>query len=411
MNQRTSPASVGPVRQRYELVDALRGFALCGVLLANLSSLTLYQYMGEQAQAALPTAAFDQGAQTALKWLLHHKAVTVFALLFGFGFTMQLERTEAGGGSRAFVRRMGVLLAFGLLHSAFWWGDILLVYAIAGFALLPLRRCPDRWLPWIGFVLALPATALFGMWWRAQITAASQLPPEVFSQVFSAASAPSLASAFAGNFQLLQWWYPLGGLMLVCFSLGRFLLGAWAARQGLLREPQQHLPLLRTILGWTLVTGLATTALDAWAEPMKRVLGVAGDSTPWVVFAWSLLRLSGPLLLGIAIGTGFVLLYQRPRWQRVLREFAPAGRMALTHYLSQTVICSALFYGYGLGWGPWGGTPAWFVTWAVLFGAQMAASRWWLARFRFGPMEWLWRSITYAQPQAMRLSSNTEGRA
>lgn len=384
------------------MVDALRGFALCGVLLANLSAFSLYQLLPPDAQAALATADFDRSAKLALEWLLHHKAVTVFSILFGFGFAMQLERagSESEGGRR-YLRRMTVLLAIGLLHTLVWWGDILLVYAMGGFALLAFRRCPDRWLPWLGFAIALPVTALVRVWFSAHAAAWPLTAPQVMEQTGRLSASPLLADALAGNFVFLSWWYPIGGLMLVTFSLGRFLLGIWAGRRGLLQHPERHRALLLRILAWTVPTGVAATALQGW-------LGRHKGAVPWLeagpgVLVSNTITFAGPLLLGIAIGTGFVLLYLRDGWRRWLRAFAPAGRMALSNYLVQTLACTAVFYGYGLGLGPGYGTPAWFVAWIVLFGAQMAGSAWWLSRYRFGPMEWLWRSLTYGVRQPMRL--------
>ena len=398
-------APAGPDRSRYELVDALRGFALCGVLLANLSSFSLYAYLPQSTRAALASADFDAAAGVALEWLLHHKAVTVFALLFGFGFAMQLERAQAAGeGLRPYLRRMAVLLALGALHTLAWWGDILLVYALGGLLLPLFLRCPDRWLPWLGLAIALPVTAALRMWFMAHAAAWPVATPQVLQAAGEALASPSAGAALRGNLSLLRWWLPIGAVMLVAFSLGRFLLGLWAARRGLLQDPGRHRALLLRILAWTLPLGVAATALQSSMDRLKAAWPwLSGDGSGALVAG--MVSFAGPLLLGIAIAAGFVLLYQREGWRRWLRHFAPAGRMALTHYLVQTLACSAVFYGYGLGLGPWYGTPAWFVAWVALFGAQLLASRWWLARFRYGPMEWLWRSLALARPQPMRVAS------
>lgn len=391
----------GEARPRYELVDALRGFALCGVLLANLSSFSLYAYLPADARAALASADFDAAANVALEWLLHHKAVTVFAILFGFGFATQLERAQAAGlGLRPYLRRMAVLLAIGALHTLFWWGDILLVYALGGLLLPLFRRCPDRWLPWLGFAIALPVTALLRTWFSAHAAAWPASPPQVLRAAGEALASPSLPVALDGNLALLHWWAPIGVPMLVAFSLGRFLLGVWAARRGLLQAPAANRALLLRILAWTLPSGLAATALQSSMARLRA-------AWPWLAGDWgaplaNVIAFAGPLLLGIAFGIAFVLLYLRAGWQRWLRRFAPAGRMALTHYLVQTLACSAVFYGYGLGLGPWYGTPAWFLAWVALFGAQLLASGWWLARYRYGPVEWLWRSLTWGRRPPMR---------
>jgi uncharacterized protein len=121
---------------------------------------------------------------------------------------------------------------------------------------------------------------------------------------------------------------------------------------------------------------------------------------PFSGLAWS----TAFLALACAYAAGFALLFQRPRWQRILQAFSPVGRMALTNYLLQTVIALWLFYGYmpGPGWsgqvGPVGLVPILI----GVFGAQIVFSAWWLRRYRFGPMEWLWRSLTYGRPQPMR---------
>jgi uncharacterized protein len=113
---------------------------------------------------------------------------------------------------------------------------------------------------------------------------------------------------------------------------------------------------------------------------------------------------TGALKLGLAYAAIFVLLFQRATWRRWLQLFAPVGRMALTNYITQTVVAIALFYGIGLGIGPRFGLVGVLVSGAIIFAVQIALSHWWLARFHFGPLEWLWRSLTYGQRPPMRRS-------
>jgi uncharacterized protein len=103
------------------------------------------------------------------------------------------------------------------------------------------------------------------------------------------------------------------------------------------------------------------------------------------------------------------LLFLQPAWQTRMRVLAPMGRMALTHYLMQSVLGIVLFYGIGLGIGPRWGVAGWLAAWALIFFAQVGLSHWWLARFRFGPAEWLWRSMTYGRPQPMGTMRQAEG--
>lgn len=115
-----------------------------------------------------------------------------------------------------------------------------------------------------------------------------------------------------------------------------------------------------------------------------------------------MLRNLAPLNLALFYLSAFVLLFQRPAWRARLGLLAPVGRMALTNYLAQTVVAIALFYGVGLGIGPRFGMVGVCVATLAIFPLQLAASAWWLRRYRFGPLEWLWRSLTYGRMQPMR---------
>ncbi|MGH8027193.1 MAG: DUF418 domain-containing protein, partial [Pseudoxanthomonas sp.] len=183
------------------------------------------------------------------------------------------------------------------------------------------------------------------------------------------------------------------------FVFGRFLLGYWAGREGLLQRPEAHRRLLQRLFIVTAIIGAAATALGHFEKPLHvNISAFAGQ--PGSV----LLRLvlgGGPLALGIAYATGFALLFLRAPCRRYLRLLAPVGRMALTNYLTQTAVCVSVFYGVGLGVGPGYGIAGILLAWILLFGAQVLLSRWWLSRYRFGPMEWLWRSLTYGRRQPL----------
>ncbi|MGH8026406.1 MAG: DUF418 domain-containing protein, partial [Pseudoxanthomonas sp.] len=171
--QRLCPAQYGSPSaegERLELIDALRGFALAGVLLVNLGSFTLYAFLDEGARTALPTAGFDRVADAIKSLLVDEKAITLFSMLFGLGFALQLQRAEAQGstGLRLYLRRIGVLLLFGVVHSyLFWWGDILLIYALMGLLLVLCRKLSSRGLLVLGLSVALLLPALIAPWMEA----------------------------------------------------------------------------------------------------------------------------------------------------------------------------------------------------------------------------------------------------
>ena len=177
-----------------------------------------------------------------------------------------------------------------------------------------------------------------------------------------------------------------------------FLLGTWFVRSGVMQEPARHLPFFRKLALYGLPIGiglgLLAGAIARSHDPGERYDG-------WIV-ASGLRQLGNlPACLGY-LGLVVTILYGRSPWNRI-RVLAPAGRMALTNYLMQSVICMPVFYGFGLGqWGMPRSRQVLFVV--VVFAAQVAFSHWWLARFRYGPMEWLWRGFTYRQVPALRLS-------
>ena len=394
--------------ERLSLLDALRGFALAGVLLVNLGAFTLYFYLSPEQRAALPTAGFDHWARMVLYCFVSGKFITLFSLLFGLGFAVQLMRAEQRGQDvrSLYARRLTVLLLIGTAHWLFlWWGDVLRLYAILGFGLLLFRRASPRVLLWSGLAFSCLGAALLGLVLNPLLEpalGALPAPAAVNAEALRAFGGGSYADVvrqnpyFDGLYLARNWYEPL-------FIFGRFLLGFWAGRMLLLHEPERNRDLLRRIFAWSLAAGLlgnGVAVLRAYFDLAKRYPALDG---PVGNAAMELLTSTGSIGLGAAYATGFALLFLRPAWRRRLAVLAPVGRMALTNYLAQTAVGILVFYGVGLGVGPRFGVPGRLVAFALIFGTQIALSRWWLARFRFGPAEWVWRSLTYGRAQPMRL--------
>lgn len=391
---------------RLALLDALRGFALAGMLLANLNALTLYNYLSAAQRAALPTADLDHWARIAFVVFVSRKFLTLFSLLFGLGFAVQLTRAEARGAEAipTYVRRLAVLLLIGLAHGTLlWWGDVLRFYAVLGFALVPFRRASSRTVLWSGLALACVGWPLLRLItdpfvgpWLERIPSRQTANAETFA-IFSQGSYAEVVrrNPVHDLLEVAYFWY------LPLFIFACFLLGFWAGRQRLFHEPQAHRVLLRRIFAGSLAVGLAGTAMNV-PHPLAHALGLAGPLGLAVVRT---LTVSGAIAMGVAYATGFALLFLRPGWRPRLEVLAPVGRMALTNYLVHSLICVPVFYGFGLGVGPRFGIPGRLAALALLFGGQILASRWWLARFRFGPAEWAWRSLTYLEAQPMRVTA------
>src|SRR5690606_34001985 len=263
-------------------------------------------------------------------------------------------------------------------------------YALAGLLLLPLARWRPRNLAILGIALVyLPHLP----WW--QLADWSLARAQAYPGALVAFSSEHAGTMLRGNQVFNLWWWQshwrvpasLPGLMSIGLALGN---------SHVLRDPALHARFWKWLLP-CLPAGLALALLVTLSD-YGRLGRLAPPGAPWMhVF-------DPGIVLVIAIGYAalFVSLFPRSDWHRWLRHLAPVGRMALSNYLAQSAAGIAVFYGVGLGVGPRYGMVAVVCTFVVLFGAQIAFSRWWLDRFRFGPAEWLWRSLTYGRRQPMR---------
>lgn len=396
-----SPAATPPragAPARLEVLDALRGVALLGVLLANLRAFSLHDFLPPAASAS----PVDLAAQGLMAALIDAKAATLFALLFGVGFALQLGPAPCAPGRRPrYAARLLALLAIGLLHA--WllsWGDILRYYALLGLLMLPMAGWSARRLAIVGAALALFA-------WPLLLPLARQaLPPQTPSAqaaaaALSAFSAPDLMRAWAANLdydlrmRIANW-------SLLLFVMGRLMIGAALGRTGLFLDPAAHLAAWRRLAGAAFLVGVPATAFVLLRDGAILFTDGWWAGGPGRDLA-RVLRGLASLALGLGYMAGFVLLFQSPRARRVLSLFAPVGRMALTNYLGQSVLAIGLFYGIGLGLGPDASLPRILALGVLLFMVQALASAWWLGRYALGPCEWLWRSAAAGRWQAMRL--------
>lgn len=404
--------------ERIQLIDVLRGFALFGVLLANMAWLSGEELVLTDARAAsLPTAAFDHYAKYLINFFVDGKANTIFAFLFGLGFAVQLIRAEERGVSilPVYARRLFVLLLFGLAHMLLlWYGDILHLYALMGFVLILFRRRSGKTLLVTGTLLAVvPFALLFSLPWLFSLFGvvpdAAERAAELASEI---QSKEARLAVFAGGSYLAivraHWRYNLdeyitSGIMfaLSFYALGRFLLGYYVGRRRLLHESHLHLPLFRRLLVWGLACGVVGNAIFVWVS-FAMDAKTANEASLWAVGAAWIILLGIPSM-SLFYLSSIVLLFQRPRWRSRLMWLAPVGRMALTNYLMQTVFHLFIFYGFGLGLIRRVGTSLCIPLSLAIFAFQILYSRWWLARFRFGPAEWLWRTLTYGARQPMRV--------
>ena len=360
--------SAAAPEERIESIDAVRGVALFGVLIVNLVSefrVSIFQQfleVGAQPVERIVAAGFEQ------------KAFCLFALLFGVGLAIQFERLSASG--RPFywlARRLAVLLAFGLVHLLLVWnGDILTQYALAGFVALPfLRLRPGALLvASLSFLAAFAAgVALYAVSWPDAAALAAHVARA--NQVYSTGSLAEIWRFSLGELPLLL------ALHIAVFprTLALFVFGMFLWRAGILKRAQDFKSEILVAAIVAIATGAVLTAADAVLAPVALALGY------------------GAALLALA---------ELPFTRRWLSVFAPIGRMAFTNYVLQSVIFGFVFFGYGLGQFGRMDAAAAFALGVAVYAGQLVLSRWWLGRYRFGPIEWLWRTLMYGAAQPVR---------
>ena len=365
------PLAPTPPRQRDPGLDILRGLALFGVLLENMQHFVVPSYT---AWAFGPQGSgLDRAVVWTLRAVCDNKVYMLFALLFGYGIGLQ-ARSAAEAFRGHHLWRMGTLALIGLAHSLVWDGDILLTYALLAMLLLPLRRWPERrlWRLALAFLL-LPLAAESLAW------CVGMLAPETrtwLEERLRTARYPVQQSSFA--FAMLA----------IGLGAGRERYHARAETLLAAARPRLRAALALAALGHA----VALVVMMSWRGPALSAPGLllaAGVAVgaPALVFVYVFLALAG---------------LQRPAWRRRLAPLAPVGRATLTNYVLQSLIGVGILMRTGLG--PLGPvTPPLGVALTLLvFALQVVASRWWLERFQFGPVEWLWRSITYGSVQPLR---------
>lgn len=463
------------ITERIDLMDVLRGFALMGILLMNVEWFN--RPIAELLRLDTTLTGLDHATAWTIKIFVEGKFYKLFSLLFGMGFAVMLTRAEAKGKpfTAMFLRRMGALFLFGMLHMVLLWsGDILHDYAVGGLLLLGwvalfrwrrLRRFDtDRFLRRFSLIaIALPlvvgAAVGFGYglthdqgearraWQERQ-----QTEPRIEAMLAEAKAgrrdlisepkkkekvdldklSPAQrierrAEAHARRraehdqdvveetkaFKQPSYWVatrfraekslnrlaktPLFSLFIL---LPIFLFGFWLIRSGVVRDPEPYLPAYRIVALVGLLFGFifSVGAYTITHHPVTQLINAFSA----IGFMMTLL---GQLLMAAGYMAFFVLAMHSPRWRERLRWLAPMGRMALTNYLMHSLILTTLFYGYGFA--QFGRIPraSQMLLVVAIVALQALLSRWWLSRFQYGPLEWLWRSITYWQWQPLRAHS------
>lgn len=375
---------------RIHLLDLLRALALLAILLAHAHDhFNLYVYPVEEGAIAVLNRAAD--------WFHLHfltgKAFMLFAFLFGISFFIQLDRSEARGRDfrKRFAGRLGLLYLFGVLHTVFYDGDILTMFAMQGLLLIPLYKVAPRWLPAIGlgFLLCLPLATFLLKWifdtpylcsYQWENTGADR------NDVFLSGSFAEVAEWNFLYGQTSKWKYVIESGR-IGQTFGLFVLGLWLGKRRIFENPAANRPFFMRMLAVCVPLWLLG-ALAGWATGVPAL-----DAFCLVI---SNLGFIGAFVAAFAMAASSA-------WAGALiRLLAPVGRTTLTMYILQSVVFTFFFYGWGLAMATRLGAFASMAAGLALFALQAALAGFWLRHLRYGPLEWLWRSGTHGAWQPLR---------
>ncbi|UVS30803.1 DUF418 domain-containing protein [Bacteroides fragilis] len=385
-------------KKRINSIDALRGFALIGIMLLHCMErfdLTLAPVVESPFWQAIDTAVYDS-----LYFLFSGKSYAMFSLLFGLSFFMQMESQAAKGVDfrGRFLWRLALLFLFGYINGLVYMGEFFMVYAVLGVFLIPLYKVSTRWLLVLCILLFLqiPAVISFVSLLSDNVanepTAAAAYMDRLFERaadVFINGSLMDVLSfnTFDGQSAKCLWVFNNFRYLQL---LGLFIAGMLIGRQGIHKSEEKMVKYSRLFLPYCLAFWAVFYAV-AFLLPVWGVDGFA------LRVGQTLFKTYGNLGQMMVYFCGFTLLYYRYKGQKVLDRIAPVGRMSVTNYMAQSIVGVSLFYGFGGNFAVEFNYLQSFLLGAAFCVIQIAYSNWWIKRFYYGPMEWLWRSLTWFQ--------------
>lgn len=398
-----------PVSQRERIVtiDVIRGFALIGIFLVNMPTFHSPVYLDIFPEYN----GVDYWLQILLQMFVQTKFYTIFSFLFGLGFYIFMSRAEEKGlkVNRLFSRRLFILLLFGVVHTVFlWFGDILHTYALAGFLLLLFyKRKPKTILIW-----AFSLVSVFYLLNSSSYLVPAPMFEEIMGQMEQENEGKMgeyVEMYESGSY--LEWVsYRIGAEILPRLSqeffiiievLALFLFGLYAGKVGIFQSYTTH---RKKIKGVWLTTFILSIPLAGMVAALK--MNVVDHGVYQQISVQLFTGLSGVTLCFFYI-TSIILLMQKEIWQKLLRPLGFMGQMALTNYLLQTLISVFIFLGLNF-YGKVSLTEGTIIAIVILI-FQIIISRVWMKHFRFGPMEWLWRTWTYGYRQPMKRTEKISG--
>lgn len=397
-----------PIQQeeRIAVIDILRGFALLGILIANMVHFSTPIIYLQLTELNIWTDLWDRWVQGTNTILVEGKFYTLFSFLFGLGFIFFIDRAKEkiARPRLLFFKRLFVLFCFGIIHAyLIWYGDILMLYSVSGLLLLLFYyRKPRTLLIWailfvfisIGPMILMVLGAVYmesiheGSWTEANQPFIEEMVGRIESSYYAYGQG---TFAELMNQRVVDVHFMLSyAIFTILIILPMFLLGAYTGKKKMFQRVQEHLPFIKKVWLVSLLLGLSLNLLKYYSlQKMDINLPSMHD-----VYAHLGMVIGDPAL-SIFYMTSIVLLVQKKVWLSRFTLLAPVGRMALSNYLLQSMVCTTIFYSYGFGLYGKVGLALSLLLAILIFSVQVILSQFWLKRYRFGPMEWVWRRLTY----------------
>lgn len=394
--------------ERSQILDILRGIAILGILLNNIYGFSGYGFLPEANKQQFETYSIDRIFNFLQISFVEGKFYSLFSLLFGIGFSIILTRIQKkrSASLSIFYRRLFILLLIASVHLFFFWeGDILLLYAVVGMILPLFRNCSDKTLlVWAAALLLSPVLLDLIKYW-IQWDLSQPLRNIAFSIDKKNGIPVDQNFAFYLYKEGSGWnewrnWQESAYLHRYAYILqtnrvpkvlGMFLLGYFAGRKMIYANLASYQPLFKKIMLYGLAIGIPFSIAMCYFEmDGKYMYGNIWGLADTISYALSVAPLS------LAYASALALIWLKGK-NKFLMFFAPVGRMALTNYLSQTLIGIFVFYRIGLGLGQKFGLTYLFLTAIGIYILQVGLSHLWLKYFQYGPVEWLWRQLTYGK--------------
>ena len=397
-----------PVPGRITSIDAIRGFALAGIVICHV----VENYIGAMPPTNFYEAVHQGIADTIVDGFigifLTGKFIALFSFLFGLSFFIQMENGAKRNGyfGGRFLWRLLLLFAIGFVHSLFYRGDILTIYALLGIALIPFFKVSNKWILGIAVVLflGLARILVFTATGGTPLLGGEEVTPEspkVLAYYDTLKNGGLLdvfaTNAWQGHLDKMEFQFGIFGRGYFTFAF--FLVGLYVGRSGFFNQLQDNKKYIKKVLLYAtivLVVAFGSTAA-AFAS-----MGPDFSFQRWnAMIGLTAMDIANAAMTIIYIAL-FAMLYLKHNWQQRLNAFAPYGRMALTNYVGQSVVFTFFLFGWGLGYiGELRQLYTFFIA-IVFIALQMWLSKWWLKRYAYGPLEWLWRSLTFFKVYPLR---------